>query len=97
MSAAIMCDAAVAARGQEKHLVLKSVRAQRPAVAEGNGLTRAPIIVINLRSVFGSDRAHAFCLDAWIVTPRAGLIQRTPCDDAAFSGKCSLEKPCPET
>src|SRR5882724_7676683 len=38
VAAAIVRDAAVAARGQEEHLVLEGVRAQRPAMAEDDGL-----------------------------------------------------------
>src|SRR6266446_5726475 len=58
MAASVVGDTAVAARGQEKHLVLKSVRTQRPAVTEDDGLARAPVLVINLCAVFGSDGAH---------------------------------------
>ena len=42
MPATVMGDAAVAARGQKEHLVLKGVRAQRPSMAEDHGLSRAP-------------------------------------------------------
>jgi hypothetical protein len=53
-----MGDAAIAARGQEEHLVLERVGAERPAMAENNGLTLAPIIVVDLRAVLGGDRGH---------------------------------------
>jgi hypothetical protein len=59
MAATIMGDAAVAARGQEKHLVLEGVGAQRPPVAEDDGLSGAPIVVIDLRSIRCRNRAHA--------------------------------------
>ena len=42
VAAAIMRDAAIAARGQKEHLVFPGVRAQRPAVAEDHGLSRCP-------------------------------------------------------
>ena len=48
MAATVMGDAAIAARGQIKHLVLKGVRAQRPAVAEDHGLSAAPVFVIDI-------------------------------------------------
>jgi len=53
-----MGDAAVAAGGQKKHLVLESVRAQRPAVAEDDGLTRAPVVEIDFGPVLGCESAH---------------------------------------
>ena len=35
-------------------------------MAENNGLSGSPIIVVNLRSVFGGDRAHSVTgLVAW--------------------------------
>src|SRR5882672_2143998 len=58
MTAAVMRDATVAARGQKKHLVFKSVRAEGPAMAEDDGLSRAPVFEVDLRSVFGGDRVH---------------------------------------
>ena len=58
VAAAVMGDAAIAAGGQEEHLVLEGVRAQRPAVAEDDGLSAAPVLVIDLRAVFGRDRGH---------------------------------------
>ena len=38
MAAAVMGDAAISAGGQKEHLVFKGVRAQRPAMAEDDGL-----------------------------------------------------------
>ena len=46
---------AIAVVEEEHHLRVPVVRAQRPAVTENNGLTRAPIFEVNLRSVFGCD------------------------------------------
>ena len=48
VAAAVMGDAAVAAGGQEEHLVLQGVRAERPAVAEDDGLSAAPVLVVEL-------------------------------------------------
>src|SRR5207253_101720 len=58
MAAAVMGDTAVAAGGQKEHLVLKGVCAQWPAVAEDDGLSTAPVLVVDLRAVLGSDRGH---------------------------------------
>ena len=48
VAAPVVRDAAVAAGGQKEHLVLEGVGAQRPAVAEDNGLSAAPVFVVNL-------------------------------------------------
>ena len=59
MATAVVGDAAVTLRGKEKHLPFPGVSVQRPAMAEYNWLTGAPIFVIDLGSVFCGDRAHA--------------------------------------
>ena len=59
MTAAVTSDAAIATRGQKEHLVLKRGRAQRPAVAKDNGLTRAPVVEVDLCSVLGGNRVHS--------------------------------------
>ena len=64
VAAAVVGDAAVAARGQEEHLVFEGVGAERPAVAEDDGLSGAPVVVVDLRAVLGRDRAH-MGLDCW--------------------------------
>ena len=48
MAAAVMGDAAIAARRQKEHLVLEGVRAERPAVAEDDRLSAAPVLVVDL-------------------------------------------------
>src|SRR6267378_4789276 len=58
MSAAIMSDAAIPTGGQKKHLILKSVGTQRPAVAKDNGLSSAPVFEVDLRSVFCRECVH---------------------------------------
>lgn len=50
--------AAVSALRQKKHLVFKRVRAERPAVAEDNGLSAAPIFIIDV------DVARVFFADS---------------------------------
>src|SRR5262245_46599058 len=68
MSAAIMGDAAIAVGGQEEHLVLESVRAEWPAVAEHDGLPRAPVVEIDFSPVLGGDGAHVVLL-RWVAPP----------------------------
>jgi hypothetical protein len=53
-----MSDAAVTVCGQKKHLVFKRIRTERPAVAENNRLAGAPILEVDLCSVFGSNDIH---------------------------------------
>src|SRR5450830_674769 len=56
-----MGDAPIAAGGQEHHLSLPTIRTEGPAVAEHHRLSCAPVLVIDLRTVFRRDRAHV-CL-----------------------------------
>ena len=58
MAAAVMGDAAVAMGGEEEHLVFPSIGAEGPAVAEDDGLSVAPVFVIDGGSVFGGDGVH---------------------------------------
>src|SRR5262249_21584044 len=59
VAAAVVSDAPKAAGREEEHLVLKGIRAQGPAMAENHGLAHSPVLVVDLRSVFGNDRRHA--------------------------------------
>ena len=69
VAAAVVGDAAVAVRRQEEHLVLPGVGAQRPAVAEDDGLPGAPVLVVDLRAVFRGDRAHRMVSHrSWLAT-----------------------------
>jgi hypothetical protein len=58
MTAAIMGDTAVALVDEEVHLVFEGVGVQGPAVAEDHGLSRAPVLVVKLGSIFGGEHAH---------------------------------------
>ena len=53
-----MGDTAIAARSETEHLVFERVRGKGPAMAEDNGLSGAPILVIDLSAIFGGDRAQ---------------------------------------
>jgi len=59
VAATVMGDAAITVGRQEEHLRLPTVRTQRPPVTEYNGLTRAPVLVVDLCAVFGGNRVHA--------------------------------------
>src|SRR4030095_1618319 len=69
MSAPISCNDAIAFAEEEKHLRVPIVRAQRPAVAEHDGLAFTPVFVIDVdvSSVFFSDG------DVWHVNLPSGL------------------------
>ena len=56
--AAIMRDDAEAAVAEEHHLRVPVVRRQRPAMAEHDGLTGAPVLVVDLGAVVRSECAY---------------------------------------
>src|ERR1700687_1959456 len=58
MTSAVVSDASVSAVRQKQHLVFPGVRAKRPAVAEDYGLSRAPVLVVDLGTVFCRDCRH---------------------------------------
>src|SRR5437899_3323991 len=58
MSAPVVGYDAIAMLEEEHHLRVPIVGRQRPAVAKHDGLTFAPVLVIDLRSVFRRDCCH---------------------------------------
>src|ERR1019366_6783835 len=58
MATTVMGDRAIAVGCQEDHLSLPAIGIQWPAVAEHDGLSCAPILVVDLGAVFGCDRTH---------------------------------------
>src|SRR5687768_13556557 len=52
-----MGNAAIAVGSQKEHLRLPAIGCERPTVAEDNGLSFAPILVIDLCAIFHCDRA----------------------------------------
>src|SRR5215831_4284695 len=58
MAAAVMGDAPVAVGGEIEHLIFPGIRTQRPAMTKDHGLPFAPVLIINLRAVFGRNRCH---------------------------------------
>ena len=60
--APVMRDHAIAAAHEEQHLRVPIVRRKRPAMAEHDGLARAPVLVEDLDAVSGGDRRHVLVL-----------------------------------
>src|SRR5258705_1206549 len=76
MSAAIVRDGAEAVGGQEEELLVPRVAVERPAVAEHDGLSLAPVLEEDLRPVTRLDRAHDRHLEigpAGMAEPAEGL------------------------
>jgi hypothetical protein len=65
VAAAVVRDAAESPRREEEHLRIPVVRAERPAVTEDHRLSAAPVLVIDLRPVFGGDGAHRLTSFPW--------------------------------
>src|SRR5262245_40817580 len=82
MAAPIMGDATVPARGQKEHLVLEGIGAERPSVTEDDRLPFAPILVVDLRAVFGDYRRH--------VTLPPEQVCRVALADSAYTHPCAL-------
>ena len=58
VSAAVMSDATITSLRQEEHLVLEGIRGEGPSMAEHDRLALAPVVVVDLRTVFRRDVAH---------------------------------------
>src|SRR5260221_294359 len=57
-----------------------SARAQRPAVAEDDGLSCSPVIEIDLRSILSSKRAHGASLLVGFVKSDGPLFRKNRAD-----------------
>src|SRR5260370_41797505 len=59
-AATVMRDGAIAPGGQEERRVVPGIGIERPAMAEDDGLARAPVLVKNRRAVAGGNgtRTH---------------------------------------
>src|SRR5258708_5094212 len=90
MATTVMRYAAISARGEIEHLVFERIRGQRPAVAEDHWLPGAPVLVVNLRSVFGRKRTHGALSFGWVGGGRGvrllGSCSRHGCWQACGSG-----------
>ena len=60
VAASVVGDDPITLGEEEQHLRVPIVRTERPAMAEHDGLSFAPVFVINSYSVFGFDVAHNF-------------------------------------
>ena len=58
VAAAVVRNHAIAATEKEQHLVVPVIGGQRPAMAERERLTLAPILVENFNAVLRFDKAH---------------------------------------
>jgi hypothetical protein len=58
VAAAVVRDDAVSVIAEEEHLGIPSVRIQRPAMREHDGLSFAPIFVVDRCAVFRRDGIH---------------------------------------
>src|SRR3979409_657324 len=58
MSPRVFGYCTIAGVEEEHHLPVPIIGRQRPAVAKHNGLTFAPVLVVNLRPVFSRNRRH---------------------------------------
>src|SRR5208337_1172455 len=74
MAAAVMGDHAKTLAEEEEHLRVPIVRRERPAMAEHDGLTRAPVLVEDLDAVRGGDRRHVPILS--LIKPKAPRWKR---------------------
>jgi hypothetical protein len=77
VATAIMSDHPIAVTKEEQHLVIPIVGAEWPTMAENYRLSRAPIFVINLGTVFGGDSGHEVCLLTDVWSNRGVLLNTT--------------------
>ncbi len=96
MAAAVVGDHAIALGGQEQHLRFPAVRAQRPAMAEGDDRTvlRAPVLVVQLHAVAGGDvaAAHGGALEGGGLARVGRPARRTPAWAVRASSATATER-----
>ena len=78
VAAAVVRDHAIALLEEKQHLVVPVVGRQRPAVAENDGLTLAPILVIDFDAVLRFDKAHVTHSLNVLFGSRAAERRQTP-------------------
>jgi hypothetical protein len=54
----VMRDDSIAAPPEEQHLPIPVVRAEWPAMRKDNRLAFSPVLVLDVRAVFGGSRCH---------------------------------------
>jgi hypothetical protein len=55
----VVRDDAIAMLPKEQHLPVPVIRGQRPAMRKHDRLSLSPVLIVNLRAVFGRDSAHS--------------------------------------
>src|SRR6266436_1153083 len=65
MSAPVVGYDAIAVLEDEQHLRVPIIGRQRPAVAKHDGLTFAPVLVVDLRPIFRRNCRHVMFSFAW--------------------------------
>src|SRR5882724_9367849 len=89
VSAPIMGDDAITFGEEEQHLRVPIVRAQRPTVAEHDGLSAAPVFVIDVyvSSVFfSSSYIWHEVFSFWLVFSLGRMLTQTTRDNQRFAG-----------
>src|SRR6266849_7193017 len=81
VAAAVMGYDSIAMIEEEQHLRVPVIGRQRPTMAEHDGLTFAPVLVEDLNTVFGCNRAHVTSSLAWLSSPRGYPNLRTVDED----------------
>src|ERR1019366_826278 len=76
VTTAVMRNGAITMRGQEDHLIFPGIRAQRPAMTEDHGLSRAPILVVDFAAVFGRNRGHREPPCFWLYLSLTWLLRQ---------------------
>src|SRR5579864_9114961 len=80
MTASIVRNDPIAILTEEQHLSVPVVRAERPAMTENYRLSRSPVLVINLRTVFRGNRWHKL-LSLNLNCVSTALTARSKCAD----------------
>src|SRR5664280_2446207 len=76
MAATVMGNAAIAVGSQKQHLSFPTIRTKRPSVTEHHRPSCAPVLVIDLRTVFRHNRAH--CLSPFLSTRGSSISHVRP-------------------
>src|ERR1700689_4580550 len=97
MAPAIVSNHSIAALEEKQHLSIPIVRRKRPSVMEHDRLAGAPILVIDLCSVFGFEErknSSSFCLGGFVGCSSAfraggedGRVHSRCCESSGFPGQ----------
>src|SRR6267378_4454673 len=89
MSAPVVGYDAIAVLEEEQHLRVPIIGRQRPAVAKHDGLTLAPVLVVDLRSIFRRNCRHVMFSFALVpLKASSDLRSQIP------AGYCALKDQC---